>query len=505
MGSNSWIVKHRRGIGLYLGVWLVLGVLMAAEVFIAQQVWAKPITWTLAFRRSFKEMLSYAICTLAVLWLCGHWRLEAGRRARWFLGHMLGALSFAVAHVTLVSWLQAGERSVQTGEILTFSYLFQKLLLSYTLSNVFKYWIIVLGHLGWHYYKAYRERERQAGALATELVQARLQALRMQINPHFLFNTLNTISALIHENPEAADRMVVRLSELLRRTLDRGDVLEVPLREELEFLKSYLEIEQMRFADRLAVTYDIEPRTQDLLVPHLILQPLVENALRHGILPREEAGRIAISAHVVEGQHLELRVRDNGDGLAPTNGQPGREGIGLQNIRSRLAQLYGDAQQFELGNATDGGVEARVRIPCCAIPRAQAPRVVVMSASEAGAAGLSLPASASAKPDCCVGRKSACSSWTMRPTPGHASGTRSRTNRTSRSSANVPMAARRSKPSAATNPIWCSSTSRCRDSPASMCARNSATPACRCRSSSSAPLTINTRSRLSRSTRLTIC
>jgi two-component system, LytTR family, sensor kinase len=242
MGSNSWIVKHRRGISLYVGAWVVLGVLSAVEVFIAQQLWDKPITWTLAFRRSFKEVLAYAICTLAILWLCGRVRHEAGRRARWFLVHMLGALVFSVTHVAFISWLEAGERSVQTGEILTFNYLFGKLLISYTLSNIFKYWIVVLGYLGWHYYKAYRERERQAAALATELVQARLQALRMQLNPHFLFNTLNTISALIHENPDAADRMIVRLSGLLRRTLDRGDVQEAPLREELEFLRSYLEI-----------------------------------------------------------------------------------------------------------------------------------------------------------------------------------------------------------------------------------------------------------------------
>jgi len=206
MGSNSWIVKHRRGIGLYVAVWGVLGVLMAAEVFITQQVWAKPITWALAFRRSFKEMLAYAVCTLAVLWFCGRVRHETGHRVHWFAAHMLGALAFSVTHVACVSWLEAGERSVQTGAILTFNYLFRNLLVSYTLSDIFKYWILVLGYLGWHYYKAYRERERQAAALATELAQARLQALRMQINPHFLFNTLNTISALIHENPAAAWR-----------------------------------------------------------------------------------------------------------------------------------------------------------------------------------------------------------------------------------------------------------------------------------------------------------
>ncbi len=394
MRSDSWIVKHRRGIGLYFAVWLVLGLLTAVEVYIAQQLWDKPITWTLALRRSFKVVIAYAVCFLPVLWLCGRLRLETGRRARWFLAHMAGALVFSLAYVAFLSWLESGERSVQTGGILTFEYLFGKLLVSYTLSNICKYWIVVLGCLGWHYYKAYRERERQAAALATELVQARLQALRMQINPHFLFNTLNTISALIPENPEAADRMIARLSGLLRRTLESGDVQEVPLREELEFLKSYLEIEQMRFPDRLTVTFDIDPKAQELLVPHLILQPLVENALRHGILPREEAGRVEISARVADEHYLELKVRDNGNGL-PTAG-PGAEGIGLQNIRSRLAHLYGEAQKFELANAPGGGVEACVRIPCCTVPRSQAPRVVVMSPTPSSNTGPSLPVAATA-------------------------------------------------------------------------------------------------------------
>jgi len=311
-------------------------------------------------------------------------RRQVEHRARWFWSHMLGAFVFSVAHVVFVSWLEAGERSVQTGDILTFGYLFEKLIFTYTLSNCFKYWIVVLGHLSWHYYRAYRERERQAAALATELVQARLQALRMQINPHFLFNTLNTISALVHENPDAADRMIVCLSDLLRRTLDRGDVPEVPLSEELAFLRKYLEIERMRFADRLTVTYDIEPRANELLVPHLILQPLVENALRHGILPREEPGRVSISARLVESETLEIKVRNDGNGLSQTNGSAGRKGVGLHNVQSRLAQLYGDAQEFTIDNVPEGGVEARIRLPGSAIPRSPSPPVGSESAKEAG-------------------------------------------------------------------------------------------------------------------------
>jgi two-component system LytT family sensor kinase len=402
----SWCSQQRgKCAAIYVGAWTVFGTFTAIKVYYAQLLWDKPVPWELAFRRSFKEVFSYALCVLGALWWCRQLRpwLTEGR-SRWISGHLVGAAIFALAHLTIVSCLEAGEKSVQTGEPLTFTYLFGQLALHYSFSSFVEYWIVVFAHLGWQYYQAFRERERQAAALATELVQARLQALRMQINPHFLFNTLNTISALVHENPDAADRMIVRLSELLRRTLDRGDVQEVPLREELDFLRGYLEIEQMRFPDRLTVTYDIEPKTNDLLVPHLILQPLVENALRHGIMPREEPGRVKISAAIAAKDTLELKVWNNGNPLPDPNTlaeKSPREGIGLNNVRSRLAQLYGGVQEFTLSNAIGGGVEARLRIPCCTNPRSQAPRVVVMSETEASQAGLPLPTAAAAKAKCC--------------------------------------------------------------------------------------------------------
>jgi len=363
MVSGLFSAKQRRIAAVYVGVWVLLGTLAAVEMYVAQLVWDKPVSWDLAFRRAFKEVLAYAILTLGIFLLCRWVRPEAGRRVRWFFIHLSASLVFALCQVTAVSWLQAGEISVQTGNVLTFGHLFEMLLVSYAITNVFKYWIVALGYFGWHYYKAFRERERQAAALTHELVQARLAALRMQINPHFLFNTLNTISALIQENPDAADRMIVRLSELLRRTLDRSDEQEVPLHEELEFLRGYLEIEQMRFPDRLSVIFEIEPATQNALVPQLILQPLVENALRHGVLPREEAGRIEISSRFINPEQIELKVRDNGGGLTVATGIAKSEGIGLKNVRSRLAQLYGDQQSFEIRNIPSGGVEARICLP----------------------------------------------------------------------------------------------------------------------------------------------
>jgi sensor histidine kinase YesM len=383
----------------FVAVFTLLALLSSVNAYVMQLTYDKPVSWGLALRRSFKEWLICGVITLGVLWWCGRNQLKPGRTMRWVAAHIGASFLFSLAYVVLLSLIMTGEVSVQTGQILTFSYLFKKMAIHSMITNMILYWVVVAFHRGWHYYQRYREREREAAALATELVQARLQALRMQINPHFLFNTLHTISSLIHSQPETADRMVARLSELLRATLDQGEMQEVPLREEIDFLKRYLEIEQMRFSDRLIVAFDIEPRTQELLVPHLILQPLVENALRHGIEPREEPGRIEIHAQVM-GAALELKVRDNGNGLADGDGLPAREGIGLKNVRSRLLHLYGDAQSFTIQNTPGGGVEACVRLPCCTVRRSQAPRVVVMSPSEVAAASAALPAGASAKPDC---------------------------------------------------------------------------------------------------------
>jgi two-component system, LytTR family, sensor kinase len=400
MGSLSSKSKRWLWAGGYVAFWTALVLLTSAETYVMQQRLDKPIAWSLALRRSSEEVYTFAVLVLGILWFCHRFPLEPGKFWRWFARHMGVFAVFAASYVAIVSWLLTGQRSVQTGQILHFGEALQRLALTCTLSNVVHYWIVVVADLGWQYYKRYRERERQASALATELVQARLQALRMQLNPHFLFNTLNTVLALIHERPEAADRMLVRLSQLLRRTLDCADTQEVPLREEIQFLKLYLEIEEMRFPDRLTVTFDIPKKTEGLLVPQLILQPLVENALRHGILPREEAGRITISARVQDST-LELAVRDSGIGLRDGAASPLRDGIGLSNVRSRLSHLYGSAQQFAVRNAERGGAEAVISIPCCTMPKSQGPQVIVVPGGEAQRELEPLPAAVSAKPNCC--------------------------------------------------------------------------------------------------------
>lgn len=200
--------------------------------------------------------------------------------------------------------------------------------------------------------------------LNTQLARARLHALKMQLHPHFLFNALNSLSELMQEDPAAAEEMIAHLEKFLRLTLDSGQVQEIPFEEELEFLRCYLAIENIRFQDRLNVRMDIEPQALSVSVPNLVLQPIVENAIKHGVAPRTSAGRIEIKASRENGM-LRVSVRDNGPGLSKSQKKmaPARPGLGLSNTRERLEQLYGADHRFELINAPEGGLIVTVEIP----------------------------------------------------------------------------------------------------------------------------------------------
>jgi two-component system LytT family sensor kinase len=363
MALNPVIRKRLIWLGLFLGVWTLLALLSSLGGYVSHLgMDHKAPVWPL-LRQEFKDWYACGAMSLGALWFCGRNVLEPGRGRRWALRHLGAGLTLAGASSVLTAWLVAGEPSVShPGRILTFSYLLETIGIECVILNLIMYWMVVFAHLGWHYYQRFREREVQAAELRRELVEARLDALRMQLNPHFLFNTLHAISALIHEDPETADRMVARLSELLRLSLDASKAQEVPLTEELDFLDRYLEIEQTRFGDRLRIEKQIAPEVREALVPYLILQPLVENAIRHGIEPREETGHLLISARRDNGQ-LDLRIRDNGSGLPESASVPTRQGIGLANTRSRLGHLYGQDYGFDLAPAPGGGLEARLTIP----------------------------------------------------------------------------------------------------------------------------------------------
>jgi two-component system, LytTR family, sensor kinase len=224
------------------------------------------------------------------------------------------------------------------------------------------YWAIVgLSH-ALSYHREAQTRALRASQLETRLVEAQLQSLQRQLQPHFLFNTLNTISALMHRDVEAADAMIARLSDLLRISLQMVGVQEVTLKEELDFLSKYLEIEQTRFRDRLTVVFEVAPDTLDALVPNLILQPLVENAIKHGIGPRPAPGTVMIRARRV-GTTLELAVQDNGVGLSAARLSDFNRGIGLSNTRSRLDHLYGSTHRFEFRQPAEGGLLVLIAVP----------------------------------------------------------------------------------------------------------------------------------------------
>jgi two-component system LytT family sensor kinase len=229
------------------------------------------------------------------------------------------------------------------------------LMLNFISSAMVRYATIIAIQQAYFYFQESQER-------AFRLQQAELEVLKMQMHPHFFFNTLNAISALIYRSPKEADRTITQLSDLFRISLKKDKAQEISLKEEMEFLQAYLRIHQTLMGKRLEVVWKIEPETLDAQVPNLILQPLVENAVQHGIAPLEEGGQIEISSRRA-GDQLLLQVRDNGRGLV-TNGIKTSNGVGLANTRARLENLYGDAQRFEISaRANGGGTSLDLEIP----------------------------------------------------------------------------------------------------------------------------------------------
>jgi len=212
------------------------------------------------------------------------------------------------------------------------------------------------------YYQSFRASELAQSSLKAQLAQAQLRALKMQLHPHFLFNTLHSISSLVLEDPPKANSMIARLGDFLRLTVDNSDQQLVTLKEETEFLRCYLDIEQVRFGDRLTVTFELEPQTLSAQVPHLILQPVVENAIQHAIAPRSTRGHINIEAKRLNSL-LRVAISDNGPGISSNANLPWKQGVGLTNVRTRLQQIYGPDFRFELMNTNGGGLTAVMEIP----------------------------------------------------------------------------------------------------------------------------------------------
>jgi sensor histidine kinase YesM len=321
-----------------------------------------------------------------LVWELPYWLLWAGLapvvflftrrfpidRERWFrnsLLHIVACVALTIAHraiYLIIGWLlhvAAYQKLSSIPELYSSDILFN------LPTGFMSYGTIFLISYVIDYYRRHQEEELKITRLKAELAEAQLQvteaqlqALKMQLHPHFLFNTLNSISALLDEDADAADQMLARLGDFLRLTLENSGAQEVTLQEELEFLRCYLEIERVRFHDRLTVNMQIEPETLDARVPNLILQPIVENAIRHGIVARIAPGEITIRARRL-GPTLELQVKDNGPGLGRTDGVRLKEGLGLGNTRARLEQLYRAAYRFDMSDALEGGLQVTLEIP----------------------------------------------------------------------------------------------------------------------------------------------
>ena len=295
----------------------------------------------------------------AVVFLAKGVRLDGQIRTKRVAVHCLAGVVFGPVHAALSNALLALLPGF-TNHLARFLGTVR----DYIAADFLTYWAIVTGYYAVHYYHEAQQRERTAAALQTTLTEARLDVLRSRMNPHFLFNTLNSISTLaLKGDNDATVEMLARLSELLRVSLDERCPHEVSLARELELLERYLAIQRVRFADRLTVCQRIGDDTHDALVPSMILQPLAENAIRHGIDAHCGAGVITIESERRNGS-LQLRVSDSGPGF-PDEGAAAirRQGLGLSNTRARLEQLYGGRQQIVFGRSDQGGGTVTVTIP----------------------------------------------------------------------------------------------------------------------------------------------
>lgn len=323
----------------------------------------RPMDWLSIAPMYFVAYMFWGpLFTPLVAWLAERFPLERGKWVRSVLVHVLAAPCVSLCHgliTTLLNPLIWPEMAHSE----SFGHAFQRSFFMSLSDDLFIYWTVLIIVHGWSYYQRYRDRELRASVLETQLAKAQLQALKVQLHPHFLFNTLNSVSELMHQDIAGAERMITRLSDLLRMTLENIGTQEVTIREEMEFVRGYLEIEQTRFQDRMRVTYDIAPETLDVRVPNLLLQPIVENAVRHGISKSSQAGLIQILTQT-QGDRVILTVRDNGPGLREHVLSPSANfGIGLSTTRTRLNFLYGANHTLSLNNLATGGLEVRIDVP----------------------------------------------------------------------------------------------------------------------------------------------
>jgi len=344
-------VSERRTWLLISAACLVPAVLDALQALAQARLDERPVRWEDVLFQGVEWLFLGALLPITYT-LARRFPFDRAQWKRTLLIHFAGALGLCVGWASLGVLLGTLLDRYPAGHYASW-------VLTTIPWSVFMYFTALGCVYAFTYFAQAREREAQASRLAAQLAEARLGALRMQLHPHFLFNSLNALTVLVREqNTAAASRMLELLGDVLRKVLRSDQPHEVPLRDELQFIEDYLAIEQVRFSDRLRVEWRVDESARDALVPGFLLQPLVENAIKHGVAKRADAGRIVITARNVDGQ-LELSVRDDGVGMSP--GQA--EGVGLSNTRERLRTMYGDAAAMTFRTPPDGGTEVVLTIP----------------------------------------------------------------------------------------------------------------------------------------------
>jgi signal transduction histidine kinase len=361
--TRSWWQSRWARAGMIFGVWSVIGLIFSLQWYFASFRTDQPVPWGRALYVQMCWSYLWALLTPLVLWLVRRFPIEKSRWRRNLLAHLLASTVFSLAAGLVGYLLLFFKYGAVMGRPYSFPNSLRFAIGNYT-EGMGTYFLIVFLAFAYSYYQRYRQGELRATRLEAQLSQAQLQALKMQLHPHFLFNTLHSISALLHRDTEGARKMITRLGDFLRLTLENSGTQEVTLQQEMEFLRCYLEIERIRFQDRLTTRVEVDPDALDTHVPNLILQPIVENAIRHGVATRSTPGEIEIRAKQEDG-FLRIRIRDNGPGLPMNRSTESlfKKGLGLANTQTRLDRLYGARHRFEIANDPAGGLAVTLLIP----------------------------------------------------------------------------------------------------------------------------------------------
>ena len=358
-------LRQRRWVRLALiwGIWTFIGIVFTLQGYFTSYRSEKPVSFSDSLYLQMTWSYLWALATPLVLFAASRLPIERNNWIRSSLLHIpisivLSGIVTALGHVFV--WLYWGW---SMGRPFSFERMTRFVVANFS-EGIGIYLLIALTSYAFSYYRRYREGQLRTLQLEAQLSQAQLQALKMQLQPHFLFNTLHSISALLNKDPESARKMITRLGDFLRLTLENSGSQEITLQQEMEFLSCYLEIERIRFQNRLVTRVDVAQQTLAAKVPNLILQPIVENAIRHGIAPRSTPGLIEIEAKQRNGT-LRIQVRDNGPGLSKhrTSDILFKKGLGLANTETRLERLYGAAHLFDLSNNPEGGLIVTLEIP----------------------------------------------------------------------------------------------------------------------------------------------